>query len=61
MKSSPFSGGGSFFFPPSPLLNTPISLTQGVFYSISFIPEDIVEGWKKASGSAVVLTDDICS
>ncbi|KAJ7398121.1 hypothetical protein BTVI_127974 [Pitangus sulphuratus] len=29
--------------------------------SVGFIPEDMVEGWKKPSGSAVVLTDDICS
>lgn len=52
---------GSLFSPLAQLPNTPMSLTQGAFCSVGFIPEDIVEGWKKASGSAVVLTDDICS
>lgn len=53
--------GVSFLFPSPANCLTHQSLTQGAFCSLSFIPEDVVEGWKKAWGSAVVLTDDICS
>lgn len=59
--SRPSNGGGLFLSPLSWLPNTPMSSTQGVLCSAGFIPGDRVEGWKKASGSAVVLTDDICS
>lgn len=53
---------GVFFLFSSPAnCLTHQSLTQGAFCSLSFILEDVVEGWKKASGSAVVLTDDICN
>lgn len=56
----PFQWWGVFFF-PLPNCLTHQSLTQGALCSIGFIPEDIVEDWVKASGSAVVLTDDISS
>lgn len=60
-EEQPFQWRASFLSPLPTCFNAPISLTQGAFCGISFIPEDVVEGWKKASGSAVVLTDDICS